>query len=80
MNPDFEILDLSFSDKTFYGFRLNPDTGKLTVEVINDGSPVSLPLEDLIRKEDYRSWFWTKHTVQFDWGLEKNTHMLMEIL
>ena len=80
MNPDFEILDLSFSDKTFYGFRLNPDTGKLTVEVINDGSPVSLPLEDLIRKEDYRSWFWTKHTVQFDWDTNPNTNLLMEII
>jgi hypothetical protein len=80
MNPDFEIIDLSFADKTFYGFRLDPDTGKATVERINDGSPVSLPLEDLIRKEDYRNWFWTKHTVQFTWGLDKNTHMLMEIL
>lgn len=74
-----EVPDLSFFDKTFYGFKVNRDTGKLTVEVINDGSPVELPVDDVIDYDDYKTWFWSKNTVQFSWRASKKTHLLMEI-
>jgi hypothetical protein len=80
MNADFDILDLSFADKTFYGFRYNNATGKLIVERINDGSPVKLPDDNVLSRDDYKAWFWTKHTVQFDWDENQKPNLLMEIL
>jgi hypothetical protein len=77
---DFTAIDLSFSTETFYGFRYNNDTGKLVVEVINDGSPVKLPQDNITRKTDYKTWIWTKHTVQFDWDQNQKTNLLMEII
>lgn len=76
----FQEIDLSFSNKTFYGVRYNHETGKLTVEKINDGSPVRLPADNITKDEDYKTWFWTKHTVQFEWDQTQKTNLLMEIL
>ena len=75
-----EEIDLSFQNKTFYGFRYNNDTVKLVIYVINDGSPVRFPSEGVIRKTYYKAWFWTKHTVQFDWDTNPKSNLLMEIL
>lgn len=72
----YEGSDLS--DKTFYGFRLNPDTGNLNIEVINDGSVVSLPQEHIIDKYDYKTWFWTRDTAQLEFT--DNGHLLMRLL
>lgn len=80
--PDFNqpvVSDLSFSENTFYGFKYDPLIGKLTVEKINDGSTVELPADDVVDVSDYRTWFWTKYTVQFSWRASKKTHLLMEI-
>jgi len=55
--------------KSFYGFRFNPDTGNLDVEIINDGvTPVVLPDDNVIDKYDYKQWFWTQGTLRFQWG------------
>jgi hypothetical protein len=62
----YEGTDLA--DKTFYGFRFNPDTGNLEVEIINDGSPVALPAEGIIDKYDYKQWVWSRDTLKFQWG------------
>lgn len=80
--PDFTqpvVSDLSFSETTFYGLKFNPFNGKLTFEIINDGTEVELPTEDVQDVEDYRTWFWSKYTVQFSWRATKKTHLLMEI-
>ena len=62
----YEGSDLS--NKTFYGFRLDPDTGNLNVEIINDGtSAVVLPQEDIIDKYDYKQWVWSQNTLDFQW-------------
>ena len=62
----YEGTDLS--NKTFYGFRLDPDTGNLNVEVINDGtSAVVLPQDDIIDKYDYKQWVWSQNTLDFQW-------------
>jgi len=76
----YEEIDLSFASKTFYGARYNNETGNLVIEVINDGSPVKLPAENIIDKNDYKTWFWTKYTVQFDWNQSQKTNLLMEII
>jgi hypothetical protein len=72
----YEGTDLA--DKTFYGFRFNPDTGGLEVEVINDGSPVALPDEGIIDKYDYRQWVWSRDTLKFQWG--NNGHLQVKFL
>lgn len=76
----FKTLDLTFANETFYGFHYNHETGKLIVEKINDGTPVRLPVDNIINKNDYKNWFWTKHTVQFEWDQTQKTNLLMEII
>lgn len=56
------------ADKTFYGFRQDAATGNLTVEIINDGSPVVLPQYNMLSANDYRQWVWSRDTLQFQWG------------
>jgi len=68
----------ALADKTFYGVRLR-QTGDLNVEVINDGTtPVSLPMENAIDPEDYKTWFWSADTITFRWG--DKGHLLMEMI
>lgn len=64
----YEGTDLA--DKTFVGFRFNPDTGHLDIEVItpDDGDAVVLPQEGVIDKYDYVQWVWTRDTLSFQWG------------
>lgn len=76
MTGFYEGTDLA--DKTFYGFRLNPDNGGLNIEVINDGSPVALPQTGVIDKYDYKQWFWTRDTVQFQF--DNKGHLLMRLV
>jgi len=65
--------------KTFYGFRLDPDTGNLNIEVINDGvTPVVLPQDNIIDKYDYKQWLWTRDTIKFQWG--NNGHLQVKLL
>ena len=70
-NPN-QVTDLSFANNTFYGFKIIADTGKFYVHVINDGSTV-------LKDNQYRTWIWTKNTVQFSWDGTKKTHLKMEI-
>lgn len=65
-------------DKVFHGFRLDPDTGNLTVEILDGDTPVTLPQDDIIDKYDYKQWLWTKDTIQFEWG--SKGHLLMRML
>jgi hypothetical protein len=70
------ITDLA--DKVFYGFRMDPDTGNLTVEVLDGDTAVSLPQDTIINKYDYKQWIWSSDTIQFSWGTKG--HLLMRIL
>lgn len=74
----YEGTDLA--DKTFYGFRLNLDTGHLNVEIIGptDGSVVALPQDNLFDKDDYRNWVWSRDTLRFQWG--NNGHLQVRIV
>jgi hypothetical protein len=67
------------ADKTFYGFKLNPDTGKLSLEVIdpNENSVVALPQTGIIDKYEYKVWVWTRDTLRFQWG---NSHLQVKFV
>jgi len=65
-------------DKTFYGFRLDADNGNLDIEIINDGTPVALPQESAVDKNDYKQWVWTRDTLRFQWG--PNGHLQVVFL
>lgn len=66
------------ADKVFYGFRLDPDTGNLNIEILDGDTPVVMPQETIIDKYDYKQWFWTKDTVRFEWG--NGGHLLMRLI
>lgn len=76
MSGFYEGTDLV--DKVFHGFRLDPDTGNLTVEILDGDTPVSLPQDGVIDKYDYKQWLWTKDTLQYSWG--SKGHLLMRML
>ena len=76
----YAITDYSIANKTFYGYTINAQTGRLTISVINDGSQVDIPSDYVITDNQYRTWIWSKNTLQFRWSSTKNTHLLMEIL
>ena len=76
MSGLYEGTDLA--DKVFYGFRLDPDTGNLNVEILDGDTPVSLPQDSIIDKYDYKQWIWSKDTIQFYWG--NGGHLLMRLV
>ena len=76
MSGLYEGTDLA--DKVFYGFRLDPDTGNLSVEILDGDTPVSLPQDSIIDKYDYKQWIWSKDTIQFYWG--NGGHLLMRLV
>jgi hypothetical protein len=65
------------ADKTFYGFKLIQATGDLNVDVINDGSTVSLPQPGyIIGPNEYVNWVWSTDTYQFRWGNKGHLEMV----
>jgi len=79
MADDVPSID-DIANKTFYGFKYNVDTGRLTVEKINDGSPVRVPDADLLREDDYKQWLFTRSTLNFDWNSNAKTRLLLEVV
>ena len=77
---DFPSID-DIANKTFYGFRYDADTARLTVEKINNGvTPVRIPDESLIREDDYKQWLWTRNTLRFEWNSNDLTRLLLEVV
>ena len=76
MSGFYEGTDLA--DKVFYGFRLDPDTGNLNIEILDGDTPVSLPEDSTIDKYDYKQWVWSKDTIRFEWGTKG--HLLMRLI
>lgn len=73
------VADFSFAEAVFYGFKIDALAGTLSLDIINDGSVIELPTEVVDHPDDYKTWIWTKNTLQFSWSASKNTHLLMEI-
>lgn len=76
---DEATLD-NIMDKAFVGFRLNAETGNLTVEILDDNEYIiSLPDDIIINGNDYKALFWTKKNLDFIWKPEKPGHLIMEV-
>ena len=74
----FRIPD-TLPDDVFYGFRLDPASGRLTVDVIAGGDGVvKLPQSGIIDNLDYKQWVWTTNTLLF--GFSTNGHLEVKIL
>lgn len=76
MSGLYEGTDLA--DKTFYGFRLDAQSGNLDFEIIRDGIPVVLPQDGVIDPADLKAWFWSANAVSMRWN--KNGHLEMVML
>lgn len=73
---------LDLADKTFYGFKLDPQTGNLEVHVIDDNTmTINLPEDnDTINDpNDYRHYVWSSNLLKFDFN-ESNGHLHLEIV
>jgi hypothetical protein len=67
------------ANKAFYGFKLDLNTSKLTVEVIFNGNGVvRLPEDDKISPDDYKQWIWSDNTLEFQFN--NNGHLEMSVL
>lgn len=66
-------------EDVFYGFRLDPATGNLSIEIIARGEGVvRLPADDVIDPLDYKQWIWTTSTLSF--AFSSNGHLEMTAL
>lgn len=65
-------------DKTFYGWKLDPTTGRLTVTKIDsdNNSVVDLPKTNILRDNDYKVWIWTTSLIKLSWS---GDHLNMEV-
>ena len=75
-------------NKSFYGFRVDGQTGKLYLDRLDGDTPVSLPAtnpttEVGIKNDSYQQWFWSKSLVSLYWGdnaTNFKNRLLMKVL
>jgi hypothetical protein len=75
-------------NKTFYGFRVDGQSGKLYLDCLTGDTPVKLPSTDPttevgIKNDDYQQWFWSKSLVTLYWGdnaTNWKNRLLMKVL
>lgn len=67
----------NIASDVFYGFKLNPKTGHLSVEVIAQGDGVvRLPANpSIVQANDYRQWLWTPDTLKFSFSTDGHLEM-----
>lgn len=65
------------ADKTFYGFRIEQQTGDLNIDIINNGDTVKLPQPGyIVGPNEYLQWIWSTGTYQFRWGDKGHLEMV----
>ena len=62
----------------FYGFKLDPETSNLNIEIIANGDGVIKLPSDIPQKSDYRQWIWTERTLSFN--ISNNGNLEMTVL
>ena len=69
------------STQVFVGFRLNPDTGTLLVEILDGDVAVVIPeqMDPIVDKYGYSHWLFTKETLRFEWA-DDNKHLLLQFV
>ena len=72
--------------QNFYGLKTSADTGRLYVQIVDDGSKVVLPQSAVnsngvrVRtQEEYKEWIFTPEILSFQWDPENPTHLLVEV-
>lgn len=72
--------------QNFYGLKTSADLGRLYVQVVDDGSKISLPQDDtnsngvrVRTKEEYKEWIFTPEILSFQWDPDNPTHLLVEV-
>lgn len=82
----------AYGDKTFFGFKMNPDTGSVTVEIIGRDDPETVQLPQAVNiakageepvyitsRDDYKVYFWTIDTITFEMNQDTG-HLEMSFL
>lgn len=64
------------ANKTFFGFKVDPSTGRATLEIIEDSSVVMLPYDPTVT--GYRTYFWTDSTMDF--SVTSDGHLQVTVL
>jgi hypothetical protein len=69
----------------FYGFKTSNDLGRLYLQVVDDGSKITLPQSSIysngirVRKNDeYKEWIFTAVPLSFEWDTVNPTHLLVQ--
>jgi hypothetical protein len=76
--PTLTGIGFDLGDKTAYGFRQTLATGHLNVEIVRDSTtPVQLPVDNLVRADDYRLLFFSSDTIRFQWGASGHLQMVI---
>lgn len=72
------VIPEALARQNFYGMRLDPATGRLTVDVIANGDGVvQLPQEGVIDALDYRQWLWSPTALSFE--ISEKGHLEMTL-
>lgn len=64
----------------FYGIVYDPESGKVNVEVIQEGEPIRIPESSTYVTEEYAHWFASSKQINLTWDQSKGTHLLMEVI
>jgi len=69
-----------FSEKTFYGFKIEPKTGNLEIHLIDDDTMIiNLPDDNIIDLDTYLYHFWSKQLLDFSIDVN-NGHLYMKVI
>ena len=75
---DEATLD-NIMDKSFVGFRHDPQTGNLTIVEIESDEVITIPEYGKNNDSDYSTWFWSKKNLSFTWDTNNPGHLIMEV-
>jgi hypothetical protein len=68
----------SFSHKTFYGFKMDTSTGRVTLHIIDDGS-VKIPDSNyILDDDDYKDQFWSQDKLTYAWGTSGHLEVIYQ--
>lgn len=67
-------------ENTFYGIMYDPESGKVDLEVIQEGESIKIPESTTYKVEEYAHWFASSKQINLTWDQSKGTHLLMEVI
>ncbi len=70
-------IEHSVASDVLYGFRMDPATSHLNVEVLSGADVISLPQEGVIDPNDFRQWLVSTNTLDFT--VDGRGHLIMTV-